>query len=867
MFLKSKSLAGLVVIFLVIAGNIYGQSQITPVTRSWESYVENARNSKYSGLTWTTLGPVINSGRIESIDASPDKPGTIYAGFGSGNLWKTTDHGFTWKPLFDNMPGYSIGDVAVAPSNSDIIYLGTGENLRAQRGHTIPGAGVYRSNDGGESWIPLGLENSYHIGRVAVHPENPEIVFVAALGHFFSDSPDRGVYSSTDGGKKWEKVLFVNDSTGASDVIFSPSDPSVLYASTWQCANSISGPGSSVYKSIDGGKSWSEITTGFPKGKGAGRTGLAVSYSNSDLVYALTDNLNRKIEDGTCEIYRTDDGGKNWVKTHTEKLDIFSSFGHVFADCFINPVDDDEVYLLGVTMLRSSDGGESFESVRGQVNHFHPSPADFFHLDHHDMWINPLNPDHLIEGNDGGLYISYDRGEHWFHYNNIPVGEFYFVRTDNQTPYNIYGGTQDDAAVMGPARELKSGVADKWRYVWLDPWGGGDGIVTAPDPVNLEIVYYESQNGEIRRKNMTTGESVSIRPDLPEGFDGSLTREWLTPYFVSAFNHKTLFYGANYLFRSDDSGDNWRVISPDLSLSQFGERRGGGLTSVTQSLANEEILYGGTAEGAIWVSRDAGKNWREISKGLPYQYVKSIAASRYSKKRVYVVLNGIKNDDFAASVYMSDNYGATWKDISSNLPESPVNVIVEDPVLERVLYAGTFNGVFVSENMGESWMVLGSDMPHSFVADMTIQEREMDLIAATHGRGIYQISLKPVHKWLTGDKKEPAILYVSEALLPPKDMSGSKFDLTDYEDFRISFSIPEKDKLEIIFTGKAGEVVYRDKKEFVAGLNTYKWNLITGEVDDLNPYRYIFKLFPDAGEYTLRLKGRNYTLEQKVLIK
>jgi photosystem II stability/assembly factor-like uncharacterized protein len=846
---------------------IYGQKSSTPVTKSWDAYSGNREKSPYRGLQWELAGPVMNSGRVESLAVHPEKPGTIYAGFGSGNLWKTTNHGFSWEPIFDNHPGYSIGDICLAPSNPEIVYLATGENLRALRGHTIPGAGVYRSDDGGKTWRSLGLEDTYHIGRVAVHPKNPDIVFVAALGHFYSQNIDRGLFKSTNGGRTWKKVLYLNDKTGANDVIFAPGNPEILYSSTWQCGGSMGGPGGKIFKSTDGGDSWLEITNGFPKGPMNGRTGLAVSYQNPDKIYALTDNLNRQYDEGTAELYISTDGGASWSKTHEGGLKIFSSFGNVFTDCYTNPLNDSEVYLLGISVLRSDDAGKTFNQLRGDIHNIVPSPADFFHVDHHDMWINPENPDHIIVGNDGGLYISYDKALSWFRYNNIPVGEFYFVRTDNENPYNIYGGTQDNSAVMGPSHPLKRNAPDGWRYVWIDPWSGGDGIVTAPDPKYPNTVYYESQNGHLNRKEMTTGETVFIKPSLPDSIGDDFFTEWLTPYFISEYNHTTLYYGANYLFKSADRGDSWRVISPNLSESANAGRRGGGLTSISESPKKKGLLYAGTSMGALWISHNDGGTWTEISTGLPARYVKSITPSGFSESGVYLTMSGIREDDFQPVVFQSDDYGTIWSDISSGMPESPVNVILEDQVHQNVLYAGTFNGILISDNRGQTWHVLGSGVPNSFVADMTIMKREKDLIAATHGRGIYKLDLEPVHAYLSLGAGIPAILHITPATLPLSDASGRKHDMSTLFDLIVTFCTPETLELTIEISDSSGNTVYRDKMKAGKGLNSWRWDLITGRTDDDSPYFYSPVTFPDPGEYKVKMSGKSVSMEKLFTIK
>ena len=519
---------------------IASQQARSPLLDSWEQYLNLKKDSEF-GLKWISVGPVMNSARVETVQCDPARPGTMYVAFGAGNLWKTTNHGLTWKPLFDNQSALGIGDVALAPSNPDIVWLGSGVNLKKPRNFTHPGTGVFRSDDGGETWKNMGLHDSGHIGEIAVHPKNPDIVFVAALGHFWTPNENRGLFRTTDGGKTWEHVLFINEQTGANDVVIAPSDPDIIYASTWEIFPGISGSESGIYKSIDGGKTWTRLKGGLPDGPKTGRIGLAVSWSNPDKVYALVDNLN-KDKNLAAEVYRSLDGGQSWTRSHQDELYIFPGIGWYFANCYVNPRDDEEIFALGVRIAHSTDGGKTFELVGGDVFHLFPNPAGPLHLDHCDMWINPLNPNHLAVGNDGGFYVSYDKGKSWMHYNNFPTDEFYDISVDNQDPYRIYGGVQDDASVYGPAKEWNPKFPDGWKYIWLDAWSGGDGCTTVPDPEDPNTVYFSSQNGAVMRKDMQSDRSVSIQPRLPKGHAGTLQYHFVAPYIISIHNHLVLYH-------------------------------------------------------------------------------------------------------------------------------------------------------------------------------------------------------------------------------------------------------------------------------------------------------------------------------------
>ena len=680
-------------LFLFLGTHFYGgiQEEKSPLLDSWEQHLRMKKSSEF-GLEWISIGPVMNSARVEAVQCDPGRPGTWYVAFGSGNLWKTFNHGLTWRPIFENQSALGIGDIALAPSNPDVIWLGSGESLKKPRNFTMPGTGVFRSDDGGKSWKNTGLPDSYHIGEIAVHPKNPDIVFVAVQGHFWSTNKNRGLYRTVDGGETWEHVLYVNERTGANDVVISPSSPEVIYVSMWENNPGISGEESGVYRSSDGGKSWQRLRGGLPDGPKTGRIGLAVSWSNPDKVYALVDNLNKENR-LFAEVYRTQDGGKTWARTHEDELHIFSRIGWYFTDCYVNPQDDDEIFGLGVRVAHSKDGGRTFELIGGDVFHFFPNQAEVLHLDHCEMWINPLNPDNLALGNDGGLYISYDKGKSWMHHNNIPAGEFYDISVDNQDPYFVYGGTQDDSSVYGPAREWNPKFQDEWHYVWLDAWAGGDVCYTMADPLDPNIVYTSSQNGGIFRKDMRADRSVGIRPRLPKNHKGRQAYNFVAPYIISPHNPLTLYHAGNYIFKSLDRGDSWRLISPDLALSAYEGKKSVAAGAIAESPLEPGVLFVGTDRGAFWATHDDGMKWTEHSDGLADGYIRSICASRYSKSRVYVSVTGINYDDLRNHLYVSEDYGKTWQSVVSNLPDEVAYVIIEDPVNENILYAGLYRGV------------------------------------------------------------------------------------------------------------------------------------------------------------------------------
>jgi len=835
--------------------SLWAQAEKSPLLDSWTQYLEMKEQSAF-GLEWIQLGPVINSARVDSVQCDPTRPGTMYAAFGSGNLWKTTNHGLTWQPIFENQSALGIGDIALAPSNPDIIWLGSGESLRKPRNFTMPGTGVFRSDDGGQSWRNTGLPDSYHIGEITVHPKDPDIVFVAVQGHFWSTNKNRGVYRTIDGGETWEHVLYVDEQTGANDVVISPSKPDVVYASMWEFYPDNSGEKSAVFRSSDAGKTWNKISAGLPQGPKTGRIGLAVSWTNPDKVYALVDNQNKSDH---SEIYRTVDGGQTWNRTHEEgELRMLASIGWYFADCYVNPQDDDEIFGLGVKVAHSTDGGKSFELIRGDVFHFFPNPTKALHLDHCEMWINPQNPNHLVLGNDGGLYVSYDKGQSWMHYNNIPAGEFYDISVDNKEPYQVYGGTQDDGAVYGPALEWTPQYADQWQYVWFDVWSGGDGCYTMADPTDPDVIYSSSQNGHIFRKNMRSSRQTRIQPRLPKDHKGESSYHFIAPYIISPHNPLTLYHAGNYVFKSLNRGDSWKLISPDLSRSAIDEKRSLAVGAIAESALEPGLLFAGTDRGAFWVTHDDGRLWTEHSQGLANGYVRSICASRFDKVRVYVSVTGINYDDLGCHLYSSNDYGKTWQSIAANLPDEVAYCILEDPVNEDILYAGLYRGVYISVDRGKSWSLLGPGMAATTISDLVIQEREMDLVVGTHGRGIYKMNLGPLHEACKHGLPQKHLLFDPPLARLPGTSSTEKVPITFYlmRDTAVELQLKDEKRGTVWTTSITGR----------KGFNQYRWDLVVKKNNSPEPYFWRYSQYAQAGEYEIKIVGEGINLKNKLAI-
>jgi len=725
--------------------------------RAWEQHQRMERESPFAGLQWRAVGPQMQGGRIESIAVPAGETSTFYVGVGSGNLWKTVNNGTTWTPIFEKESTFAIGDVAVAESDPNVVWVGTGEVLMARSSYA--GTGVFKSLDAGDTWQHMGLTETHHIGQVLIHPGDPDIVYVAAIGHLYSFNEERGLFKTVDGGDSWEKILYINDRVGVVDLVMDPSDPNTLYATAWErtrkaWGHTASGEGSGIYKTTDGGSSWERLTNGFPTGEGVGRIAVAVAPSNPNVVYALVDNHfpnpdstsgERRQRRIGGEVYRSEDRGATWRKVNEGPIPA----GYDFCIIKVAPDNEDVVYVPGSRFWASEDGGRTYRQIEGTLVHLLPHGSRVLHLDQHDLWINPRDGDHMILGNDGGLHVSYDRGESWLHLNNLPIGEFYAVTVDMETPYNIYGGTQDDAALWGPSDHVMEwDLADPWQHVYLDRWGGGDSYFTYPDPTDPDVIYYEHQFGELRRKQMSTGSAPRIRPLAAEG-EEPLRPNWMTPFFISRYDPHTLYYGANILFKSPDRGDSWTAISPDLTSQPptQGNVPFGTLTSVSESPLQMGLLYTGADDGFIHITKDDGATWTRIDGGLPKMWVSRVEASLHELGRVYASMTGYREDDFTTYLFASEDFGESWTSISSNLPMESVNVVREDPTDPDILYVGTDLGVYVSLDRGSSWHSLSATLPTTPVHDLVVHPREGEIVIGTHGRSIWVADLAAVREW------------------------------------------------------------------------------------------------------------------------
>jgi photosystem II stability/assembly factor-like uncharacterized protein len=868
--MKVISNFSLTTLFVVLAifnhQKINAQQPISPLEASFATYQQMKSITPYK-MEWIPLGPTLNSARADVVQVDYRNPGTMYVGFGSGGVWKTTNNGLHWHPIFENQVSYGIGDMELAPSNPNIIYVGTGENLKKPRNFTIPGNGMYRSDDAGKTWKHIGLDDSWAIAEIEIHPQNPEIVLVAVLGHLWSTNENRGLFRTINGGKSWEKVLYINEKTGANEVVIAKSNPRVMYASTWEVYPSIHGANSGVHRSMDGGKTWIKCTNGLPSGEKVGRIGLAVSSYNSKKVYALIDNLTNP-SGQSSELYKSVDGGINWTKTHNAPNFNFSVIGWYFTDVYLNPKDDEEVYCLGIRLAKSNDGGKTFKFLGGNVMRTTPSMAKGFHLDQCELWINPTNPKHIAAGNDGGFYVSYDKGESWFHYNNIPVGEFYDLTID-QKNYLIYGGTQDDATVMGPPSEYNPNFPDKWKYVWIDPWDGGDGCVSQVDPEDENTIYYSMQHGNAIRYDRKEDTTFAIQPRRTQTIKDTLVFNYITPYFISPHASKTLYHGGNYVFKSLDRGNTWETISPNLSLSSIKDKQSFALGALVESKLQKGLLFAGTDKGAFWVSQNDGKSWEEYSHGLANNYIRSICPSQFSDNRVYLAMTGINYDDLNKYLYASEDLGKTWVNISHGLPNEPINTILEDRFNENILYVGTFRGVYISINRGKDWQLLGINLPNTAIADLEIHHNTSDLVVATHGRGIYKINLNPFYQMLEKENvhSETYLFKIPDGTLPYFNSLGGEPDFNTLEKTTISFWLPSDKKVILTLYDTNNQPIWSKEIDGKTGINQYRWDLITQKEESDKPYFVHYNKFVKQGDYLMVLKIGEKSYVQPFLVK
>ncbi len=873
--MKSKNISTSVFVNLLILVliNISTYSQVRENISG--AYYEGGRyhqqmeeRSPFAGIDWISIGPSFQGGRVETLDCPIDQPGVIYAGFGAGSLWLTVNQGVDWNCIFEDELTQSIGDLAISVSNPDVLYLGTGESMRASRGFSLPGTGIYKSTDGGKTWYNKGLTDSHHIGRVVVDPTDHNIVFVAAIGHFWSKNNQRGLFMTMDGGQSWKNILFISDSTAVVDVAWDPANR-ILYAATWDM---LAGENSGIYKSENLGYKWDRIDKGFPTDKGIGRIGLAISPSRPEVVYALVDNRNQIKTDSNksligAEVYRSNDYGVNWKKTHTETLLNYSGFGWAFGDIRISPFDSNDIYILGIYLMHSSNGGKTFSRIGGSIHHIKPNSGQSLHLDQHDLYIDPLHPNYLILGNNGGVYLSYNKGESWTHCNTIPTGEFYDISIVDEDPVRVYGGTQDNSSIMGlidPEDPYKT--ENSWRYVWLDPWSGGDGFSTLESPKNPNLVYYESQNGYLSLKNMLSGKTKQIKPK-PDVDENPLRNSWFTPFFISQHDNETIYYGANKVYKSIDDGESWIRLSPDLCYSEKGERKSRSITALAESPIIAGLLFSGTEKGIVWVSRNDGTSWIEISKGIPSKKIIKLIPSRHKSSRIFLVAKGMDDDDYSPYIYISDNLGKSWSGIETNLPYESINCMLEDPVLNDLIYIGTDRGVYCSPNLGYNWESVSKTLPTTSVHQLEFMKNNKYLLAATHGMSLFTAFTEPIRIYYANSLgKQPFFMASIDGKIPQQNDYNGDWDLTTTRELHLSYNWPKREEIKLSLIDEKKDLVYVENLYSSEGINQWRWNLIIEEKPDNTIYPIPEIIFPEPGYYTIIIEGPSGQIQGPVRI-
>jgi photosystem II stability/assembly factor-like uncharacterized protein len=815
-------------------------------------------------FTYRNLGP-FRSGAWISDFAVPEYPEkahlyTFYVATRNGGLWKTTNNGTTFKPIFDDQDIISIGDVALAPSRPDVVWVGTGEAANARSSYW--GDGVYKSTDAGKTWQNMGLKDSHHIGRIAIHPENHDIVYVAAMGHLFSKNEMRGVFKTEDGGKSWRKVLYINDKVGVIDVAINRDNPDILYAATYEKQRlpwhfEAGGAGSAIYKTTDAGKTWAKLCSGLPSGK-IGRIGIDIFLKNPDIVYAVVENTNmRKPTEKEAEhdrrrglkpqerliggeVYRTEDAGKTWTKMNSIKDNVGGKAAYSFCQIRVDPNNDQNVYVTSICVANSQDGGRTWHDVDWP-------PQKMFALSFGDvrtLWIDPQNSDRMLMGSDGGVHVTYDRGKTCDYYDNIPIAQYYAIGVDMEDPYNIYGGLQCHESWKGPSNSW-SGSITLEDYVTV---GSGDGMYNQVDPKNSRWLYNTSQFGGHHRVDQKLGIRTNIVPQREEG-KAPYRFNWCPPLHISPHNSEVIYTGTQFLLRSMHRGDNWEEISPDLTTDDAVKIAGQGhiqyctVTTISESPVAPGIIWVGTDDGKVWLTRDGGADWIDMTQkiagaGGPENYwVSRVFASSHDTGTAYVTKSGYRRDDFRPFVFKTTDFGKNWASITAGLPVKPVNVIIEDRKNPELLFLGNDKGVFVSLDTGNNWGYMRSNMPTAAVHDLLVHPRENDLVVGSYGRGLFITDITPLQELNAGVLAEDVYLFNIEPRVQRiahtyggnYNLYGDRHHSTPNEPNAIvvNYYLKEKkaEKAKITITDPYGSVLQEFKGDSAAGINRVLWNM------------------------------------------
>ena len=873
--------------FYCLSGFAFTADNYQNQLKSWQKHQALIEQSNFKELPWRNIGPVVQGGRVVAIRASRQNNNILYLAYASGGVWKSIDNGITFKPITDTLPSQIVGGFDVDPNNDQILWLGTGENNSSRSSYA--GMGVYKSINGGKTWQFMGLGNTNRIGDILVDPNDSNRIYVAALGALYSKGSNRGIFVSNDAGKNWKKVLNGTDVTGFADLSIASNGD--VYATSWQRERKAwnfieSGEGSKVYKSSDNGQTWKALTNGLPQGKFVGRMGIDVAQSDSNIVYVVVDNqeilpesqwdlgdtavnakrlktmsreeflsqdeknienflrnnnfppdataksviekikshdmkvhdLVKSLKDANnnlfntdikgLEVYRSDDGGTTFTKTHDKPLsNVVFTYGYYFGKIHVDPNDANTIYTMGVPLIKSKDGGKTWQSL------YNPK----VHVDYHELWVDPNNSQHIIAANDGGADESYDQGKNWRKLDYQPVGQFYTVAVDMEEPYNVYGGLQDNGTLKGSSKtDWKDG--ESWKRIF-----GGDGMHVS---VNDKTVYVGYQFGNNFR--LEDGKSKSIKP--PNFINEKPLRyNWNTPVVLSPHNKDIIYYGANKLFRSFDKGETWDAISKDLTQSlKYGDVPYATITSISESPLKFGRLVVGTDDGLVWVTKDGGYKWNNVSKKLPKKlWVSRVIASKHDKKDLWLTLNNYRNDDIESYVYYSNNFGKKWKSISKGLPNEAVNVIKEDPNTKGLVYLGTDKGLYFSFDYGQNWTTLGTQLPTVPVHDLIVHPRDKELVVATHGRSMWIADVSSLQDYSNYKDKDTAIVNMKDIEFHPSwNSRPSRWFATNDNNDKTNVTIWSTDKkqVQIIIEDENEQPIYTADVTLNKGINLWQWD-------------------------------------------
>jgi photosystem II stability/assembly factor-like uncharacterized protein len=802
-------------------------------------------NVPLGGLSWRLVGPAMFAGRVADVAGVPGQPHILYVAAASSGLYKSTNGGTTFEPVFERGNTLSLGAVAVQPDNPEVVYVGTGEG--AVRNSISFGDGVYKTTDGGRTWTHLGLEKTERFGRLAIHPRNPQIVLAAALGRAFGPSTERGIFRTTDGGKTWQRTLFVNDSTGASDVAIDPKDPTIVYAGMYDYRREpwhfrSGGPGSGLYRSSDGGVTWKKLTdpalkNGLPGAKLIGRIGISIHAANPEVVYALMEAQ----EDGV--LWRSDDRGTTWAIVSRDRR--INNRPFYYTQVRADPVDPNRVYTMSGSFNVSTDGGRTFGGSGGRM-----------FGDHHALWIDPTNPKRLLAGTDGGFFISNDHGRNWDFVNNMPMAQPYHLGLDMAEPYNILGGFQDHEIWRGPNERwnqvgVREGDWTRLRYM-------ADGMYTIPDPRDPNLIYYNGHFGDITRLDMRTREERYIQPYPPGPAGGGANLEkyrfnWNSPVYMSASDPDVLYFGGNVLFKTTDRGERWSIVSPDLSTNDPEKQKSSGgpistdntraefhctIISIADSPKDARVIWAGTDDGNLQVTRDGGQTWTNVAPnitGAPrFSWFSSIAASTADPATAYVSIDQHRLDDFAPYVFVTNDYGRTWRRIGDTL-RGYAHIVLEDPKEPNLIYVGTELGIYASFDRGATWTDLRLGLPPISVVDLKVHPRDNDLVIATHARGFYVLDdVTPLQKIASASftsamtlfPPTPAVRYTAAS---DTSVLGNRAWVSANQPYGLllSYYLPQEAPggVEISVTDGAGRLAQTLRGGGTAGVNRAVWNL------------------------------------------